>query len=481
MTLSKTPLLTLSSLVALGATIWGPLGCDGNETKSSKDSPAGSGGTTQVSAGGATSAGGSTMTGTTAGGTTSLPDMTCTSDLECKTAGLLCNKTVSKCVQCLQEADCATSTSGKLCDATSGRCVACNTASDCENPTTSECVAHACVKAETCVNSRDCTTAATPVCNRDTSRCVECLDAADCAASGKTNAVCAASTCQASCTTSDDCAEGTVCNTASSPMYCVQCLSNGDCDEGSTCASGKCVIGGSSTCAGITAKPCTGIPAFTGTQVVDGYADDFCGVPGFALGFDASAGKINIGSGETTGATYPEKATYRVAWSANKIHVHIEVIDPGVAPNANEIWNGDSVEFMISTSAALTGLTSSDANTLHVIGSSTFGVTVKASGNSGAHTPITDPSQFKAITTSQGYAIEVEMPWPGGATVASGTPMYFDAAINSARVNTDGSVYRNAQAILFQGTNTTSTSCTGTGNDIAPFCDDRLWCPTKFQ
>jgi hypothetical protein len=218
--------------------------------------------------------------------------------------------------------------------------------------------------------------------------------------------------------------------------------------------------------------------------VVDGYGDDLCRVPGFTLAFDSSASKINVTGGDSAGPTFPEKATFKVAWSATMLHAHVEVVDPSVNPNNNptDIWNGDGVEIMISTSNAVTGLTSSDSNTLHVIANSTIGVTVKASGSSGQHTQITDPKMFKAITTSQGYAVELQMPWPNGVTVASGTSIYFDAAINSARLNTtDNTAPRLAQAILFQSTNTSNTSCTGTGNDIAPFCDDRLWCPTKFQ
>jgi len=398
---------------------------------------------------------------------------------------MLCNKSLAKCVECLQEADCSASISGKICDVGTGSCVTCVVAADCSDPATMDCVNQACVAAKTCVNSLACTTTSAPICNRTTSRCVECVDVADCSTSGKTNPVCVNNSCKSACTTAADCGDGQFCKTAASPSYCVACLTDSDCPSGNSCSSGSCVAAGSSgSCAGTTAKPCTAIPAFTGTQLVDGYGDDFCQVPGFLLAFDSTAGKINVTSGETAGATYPEKATFKVAWSPTHVQVHVEVIDPSVNANKNpsEIWNGDGVEFMISTNSNVTGLTSSDANTLHVIANSTIGVTVKASGNSGNHSQISDASQFKAITTSRGYAIEVKLPWPGGVTVTSGTAIYFDAAINSARLNSaDSSSPRVAQALLYQSSNTTNTSCTGTGNDVAPFCDDRLWCPTKFQ
>jgi hypothetical protein len=218
-----------------------------------------------------------------------------------------------------------------------------------------------------------------------------------------------------------------------------------------------------------------------GTQVVDGNGDDFCNVPGFDLAFDSTAAKINLSTEETANpGPRPERATYRLAWSDKFVHVYIEVADPSVNPNNNpaDIWNGDSVEFMISTSREVTGLTSTDANTLHVIANSVIGVTVKGTGNSGAHTQIGDPNLFKTHTTATGYAVELKMPWPGGQTVASGASIYFDAALNGARSSSSGRV---AQALLFQGPTPASTTCTGTGNDIAPFCDDRMWCPTKFQ
>lgn len=484
MTLLTTSRLTLTSLVAIGcgvATM--PLGCDGKETKSNSPTTATAGSTSSPATGGGVAVGsGGDTASAGSGGTTSVPNVTCTSDLECKSSGLLCNKTTSKCVQCLQEADCAAASQGKLCDVGSGKCVSCLTAADCPNPATSECVAQACVAAKTCVNSLDCTTASAPLCNRTTSRCVECVDAADCAVGGQTDQVCVTNRCQTSCATTEDCAEGSVCNTTATPPYCATCLTNADCPTGNSCTQGACVSG-SGACAGNSAKPCTAIPAFTGTQVVDGYGDDFCNVPGFTLAFDSTAAKINPASGESATATYPERATFKVAWSADSVHVHIEVTDPSVSPNTNpgEIWNGDGVEFMISTSNELTGLTSADVNTLHVIANSSIGVTVKAWGGGGNHAQISDPNLFKTQTTSQGYAVELKMPWPEGVQVTAGTAIYFDAAVNSGRPNADNAPQRVAQALLFQAPTPTNTTCTGTGNDIAPFCDDRLWCPTKFQ
>jgi hypothetical protein len=56
----------------------------------------------------------------------------------------------------------------------------------------------------------------------------------------------------------------------------------------------------------------------------------------------------------------------------------------------------------------------------------------------------------------------------------------FDMQLNVADgVTKSSDLYvRDAQAILYQGTATSTTSC---GSTIAPFCDDRIWCTTTLQ
>ncbi|HMA96473.1 MAG TPA: sugar-binding protein [Polyangiaceae bacterium] len=432
---------------------------------------------------------------------------------------------------CTTNAECASSSKGSVCEISRGRCVGCVSASDCPNAATSECINFACVSFSTCEDSRTCPGA--QVCDPTLGRCVECVSPNDCNVNDKTGLVCANNTCQPGCTADDGCTgTNTHCDTKAPEPYCAACIENADCTKAQHCAKGMCVanvcepgvdqacISGGvavcnesgdgfgapkacppnvpctvvesraacgsltpSNCAGNTTRPCSAIPAFAGTQVVDGSGADLCDVPGFVLAFDSTAAKINQTEGETASKnSYPERATFRVAWSATHLHAYIEVVDPSVNANTNPaaIWDGDGVELMISTSRNVTGLTSTDANTLHVIGNAVIGVTVKASGESGNHTQIYEPSQFKGQLTDKGYAVEFMMPWPEGATLASGTQIYFDAALNAASKNADGSAPRKAQALLFQAT-TTETSCTGTGSNIAPFCDDRLWCPTQAQ
>lgn len=577
MTSSYKSKFVLSSLILVGTNALLPLACGGDDKKSSSDTA--TGGTTHDvfatggasagtdASGGATSSAANSSGGTSApdstsvanaGAPTTLPQVDCTSDIECKQYDLLCDTNTQKCVQCKTASDCsagvfcvagvcggsggcktnaecAGSSKGAVCDATRGRCVGCVTASDCPDPSASACVANACVTFESCKDSRDCDKA-DEVCDTLASRCVSCVSSADCNLNGKTGFVCANNRCTSGCTASENCTGANkLCNTTASEPYCAQCLSNTDCAAAQHCSKGECVAdscaagvdqacinGGVATCneagdgfgpstacptnlpctviesraacgnlnpgtcAEKNAKPCTAIPQFVGTQVVDLDGNDLCGVPGFVLGFNDTAAKIYQAEGQTASATsYQEIATFRIAWSATHVHAYVEVADSSVNPNSNpaDIWNGDSVEFMISTNRNVTGLTSTDANTLHVIGNSIFGVTVKASGTSGTHSQIYDANQFKSKATEKGYAFELMLPWPDGSTMSAGTPIYFDAALNSASKNTDGTAPRQAQAILFQAnTPAAQTSCTGTGvGAIAPFCDDRLWCPTQAK
>lgn len=577
MTTSSTSKFVLSSLILVGASALLPLGCGSDDKKSSSGATGGTSSSNLFGNGGSTAAatatggantttddtasGGNPFDNTsavgTAGAPTTLPDVPCTTDLQCKDLNLLCSTVSGKCVQCRDagdcdgglfcvagvcggavagcktNAECAGSSKGKICDASRGRCVGCVTASDCADPSTSSCEANTCVSYEPCDDSRDCSGAG--VCDTN-KRCVACNTSADCNVNGKTGLVCANSHCVSSCTASESCSGATkLCDTTASEPHCTQCLSHADCAATQHCTKGECIAdtcaagvdqacinGGLATCneagdgfgapvacppnvpcsvaesraacgtlvlgecAGTSGKPCTAIPQFVGTQIVDLNPNDLCAVPGFVLGFNDTAAKIYQAEGQTASPdSYQEKATFRIAWSATHVHAYVEVTDTSVNPNSNpaDIWNGDSVEFMISTNRNVTGLTSADANTLHVIGNSIFGVTVKASGTSGTHSQIYDANQFKSKATEKGYAFELMLPWPDGSTMASGTQIYFDAALNAASKNTDGTAPRQAQAVLFQAnTPAEQTSCTGTGvGSVAPFCDDRLWCPTQTK
>jgi hypothetical protein len=237
-------------------------------------------------------------------------------------------------------------------------------------------------------------------------------------------------------------------------------------------------------CTTATATPCTALPSYLGTQTVDGNGDDMCSVPSFAF-TKANAAKVN--NYNNIPDTQFESVTARVAWSESGLHAFFDVKDASVqsvntvdaTQELTKSYQGDSIELYITSNNTLTGLTGTDNNSLHLILPATGpAVSVKTDKN-GSGTPTALPTgQFSQAKTSDGYAIEVLLPWPGGA-VASGAQVRFDLALNSADA-TFGTVddMRDAQMIFYVGTVSGTSTC---GGDPSPYCDDRLWCATTLQ
>jgi hypothetical protein len=234
------------------------------------------------------------------------------------------------------------------------------------------------------------------------------------------------------------------------------------------------------------ATPCTGLPKFTGTQTVDGNGDDLCSVPSFTF-TKAAAAKVN--NYNNIPDSQFESIVARVAWSPLGLHAFFDVTDasvqsvntvPGVTADQalTKSYQGDSIEIYISSNNTLTGLTSTDNNSLHVIVPATGPAVSVKTDSSGAGTPTALPAdQYKQAKTSGGYAIEVLLPWPGGA-VTGGSQVRFDLAFNSAD-STFGGVddMRDAQVIYYIGT-VDKPAC---GSTAEPYCDDRLWCATTLE
>jgi hypothetical protein len=235
----------------------------------------------------------------------------------------------------------------------------------------------------------------------------------------------------------------------------------------------------STSCPSPTATPCTGLPAFSGTQTLDGKDDDFCNVPSFELNFKNAAKVKEYNSG---GANSVERALARVAWDASGIHAFIHVIDPKFVPAADlaNIWNADGIELLFSsTTSGLKGQTTDDAGvTTHVIVSPPFAARSKASGTNGSQEALAS-NLFVASTASDGYQVEFNLPWPGTAPTA-GSQIKFDMEINAAdgKTTSGDAGPRDAQAMLYVGTNPGSSPC---GSELFPYCDDRLWCTTTLQ
>jgi len=434
---------------------------------------------------------------------------------------------------CLSNDDCAGSATGKVCDATRGRCVGCLTADDCPSPSSSECTNNQCITLDVCQNSLDCKTATAPVCDKSAtvSHCVACVSNADCAAAGS-GLICAGNQCVTGCAADSDCSGGLKCNTSVSPTFCAACAADADCATNQYCKAGTCAadvcnagvdqacmssgiatcnssgsgfdsavacpggqscsvsnsvascgIGSPSGCtisAG-TVNPCSQIPAFPGTQTVDGDASDFCGVPAFQLSFANAAGVNNnvVSSGSTSG--YPQRVLARIAWSADAIHAFFEVYGDPVRAQSDpgNLWNGDSIELMLTTNSNPPGLTSQDSSSLHIIANYTKVVSVKSTAESGTPTELTDNSKFKVGYMTGGYFVELQLPWPGTAPT-SGSKMRLELAMNvdSADIQ-PGTWARDAQAVLAMTALTGTSTCSA--SPATPFCDERLWCPTTLK
>ncbi len=275
-----------------------------------------------------------------------------------------------------------------------------------------------------------------------------------------------------SCTTDAVCAPlAMVCDTFVN--VCVKCT-------GSSCKNTASEDGGA--CASAGGSPCTSIPHFTGNQTLDGKGDEFCTVPPVTL-TAANAGKI-----VTYNAQPPEVVTARIAWSTAGLHAYFDVQDSSVqvvttadaSQAVNQAYQGDSIEVMVTSSNDVTGLTGTDANSIHVIvPASGPAISTKASNSNGttqgAATQL-PAAEYMQATTSTGYAIELQLPWPGGAAPTPGSTIRFDMALNSADSTFGGVTDMRDGQLLYHFETVANSTCQGT--DLLPYCDDRVWCAT---
>ena len=258
--------------------------------------------------------------------------------------------------------------------------------------------------------------------------------------------------------------------------YCVKCK-DGVCPATNLpLDSGSCAASGGS--------PCSSIPHFSGTQTLDGRGDDFCAIPYLQLDSN-NAGKV-----VTLNATPSEVINARIAWSSAGLHAFIDVQDSNVqvvntvdATQAiNQAYQGDSIEIMLTSSNDVTGLTGADSNSLHVIvPASGPAISTKASNSNGSSqgaATLLPSSQFVQVSTSTGYAVELQLPWPGGTAPSSGGTVRFDMALNSADSNFGGVGDMRDGQLIYHLETVSDSSCQGT--DTQPFCDDRTWCPTTL-
>ena len=423
----------------------------------------------------------------------------CARDLDCTVPGQTCvsNRCVAV-VGCQASIDASTGCgAGQVCDPASSKCVECMADGDCSSGT-QHCVQNTCRMA--CATDKTCTPQGM-LCDLTNSTCVLCKSDSDCPASSFCNAgTCKADICDS---TQAMCVGNSLapCNANGSGWGPIaNCPAAKPCKAGAgtaSCGGSPPIDGGSTpgdgpigTCSSGTVNPCSTMPKLTGTQTLDGKDDDFCEVPSFLFNA-ANAAKINNYNSVPTSQF--ESVTGQVAWSSAGFSAFFAVTDSSVqtvnmkdtTQAISKAYQGDSIEIMISSNNNVTGLTGTDNNTLHVIVPANGpAVSTKASNSSGTSTGTATAlaaGQYKQAKTNTGYAIEVQLPWPGGAAPTAGTQIRFDLALNSADTNFGGvDDMRDGQMVYYVGTVTGTTTCQS-GDGTVPYCDDRTWCVTTAQ
>lgn len=443
----------------------------------------------------------------------------CSSKTDCSTDPV-CDLTRGVCVQCVTDSDCSTGEtcnankcvaeatcktnndcSSGLCDTANNVCIDCLVDSQCGS--NMHCVRNVCRTA--CTSTKDCSSLGM-VCDTSNSACVQCLSATDCPSSwyclGGVVEACVPDVCDA---TQSACNGTSVasCNTAGDGFdNFTSCIASKPCtvrgavascggvptrDGGAADAPISTRDGGGGSCSGGTAAdPCkSGVPKFGGTQTLDGSGSEMCSLPYFLLNAQNAAKVLNYNN---VPVSQFESATARVAWDSAGFHVFVDVQDSSVqtvnmadaSQALSKSYLGDSIELYVASSNNVTGLTSRDSNTIHIIIPAN-GPAVSVKDTASAGTPTALPTnQYAQAATSAGYAIEALVPWPGGAP-SSGAAIRFDMDINSADTSfTSVDNMRDGQMVYYIGSISGTTSCQTTDGTV-PWCDDRTWCQANVQ
>ncbi|HEY1089384.1 MAG TPA: hypothetical protein VGE37_16900, partial [Archangium sp.] len=174
----------------------------------------------------------------------------CVNNAQCPNAPLtVCDPTTSTCVQCAANSDC-TNPLRPVCDPATNTCVTCLSNADC--PNNGVCNMNRCVQ---CLSDAQCG-GLTPRCNLTSNTCVACLPGATdncptgqycrpdfrCEQGCKTGMDCPSGVCLPNhncqgCTSDSQCAAGNVCNNGT----CVgACSATTPCGSGQTCCNGRC-------------------------------------------------------------------------------------------------------------------------------------------------------------------------------------------------------------------------------------------------
>ena len=184
-------------------------------------------------------------------------------------------------------------------------------------------------------------------------------------------------------------------------------------------------------------------------------------------------------------------AYFRVGWSADAVHVHVHVDEPGgvIAPSPTGlVYDGDAIELYLSPLQTRTGYygPGSDVGAQVIVAAPSADSMPEArwegllwiDPDSGTTSSSVAPSGLSvaARRVAGGYEVEMQVPWTwvaafaqGPATVpGGGSVIGLDFAVDVS----DGVSMRAFQSSLrVEGP---ALACPV--GALAPFCDDRMWC-----
>jgi hypothetical protein len=223
---------------------------------------------------------------------------------------------------------------------------------------------------------------------------------------------------------------------------------------------------------------CTKIPAFAGTQTVDGLDDDFCDVNGVSW-WNTDGDFISPSAPPDAGKV---RVRMKFAWDGVGLHAFVDVQDANVItdPNPTYLWRGDSVELYLAGFSKLTGRfdTTNDAGAFQVVISPPSGATPAQSQIflTGAASGPLASGKWTAVATPTGYAVEVQIPWSDlhGMGIAAGSQIGLDVAVNSKWDPATDHVFSVWRRRMVSG----ATPC---GANLSPSCDDRTWCTPSLD
>jgi hypothetical protein len=233
----------------------------------------------------------------------------------------------------------------------------------------------------------------------------------------------------------------------------------------------------------VGALPCSNLPHFTGTQVVDGNGNEFCDI--VATEFDVGRGYYD--DPPDSGAGITTKAYIRAAWSSTGLHIHVHVDQATVNPPASGtvIYFGDGIEAFASLTDNLTGSFGPGADpAVQVIATPATATEPSLSSVATATTGITGtlaPSQFAGRLVPGGYEVEFELPWSviAGGTDAGIVPVAGDSIGYDIACDVQGPngtrLYQSSLSDNAPGPDTASVG-TCTVGFPHPSCDDLIWC-----